>query len=224
MARKGMWIPRAIWEDKRIGWMEKLIWAEIDSFHENGKECFQSNEVLAELFQLSVRQVQRNLKKLSDLGLITILIDKSANKRYLLPGDKIVADVATKMTSATVINVVEIKDTLFNMTDSITVEIGPTFDEFWKKYDKKIDRPLCETAWSKLRIVTRELIMEHLEKYIESEPNKEFRRNPLTYLRRKHWLNEIITKKSAAGIVKAATGTSRVTQEGTINRINQYDN
>lgn len=70
--------------------------------------------------------------------------------------------------------------------------IWPNFEDFWNKYSKKIDRPKCELKWSKLKQDEKELIMEHLNAYIKSTPDVQFRKNPLTYLNNKSWENQII--------------------------------
>ena len=68
------------------------------------------------------------------------------------------------------------------------------FDEFWKKYDKKVDREKCLKKWMKLKQSEIQQIFENIEKYVESTPDKQFRKNPLTYLNSKSYENEIITK------------------------------
>lgn len=73
------------------------------------------------------------------------------------------------------------------------VIIWPSFLDFWDKYEKKQDRPKCEKKWEKINQEAREKIMLHLEDYILSTPDKQYRKNPLTYLNSESWENEIIT-------------------------------
>jgi len=73
------------------------------------------------------------------------------------------------------------------------VIVWPSFLDFWDKYDKKQDRPKCEKKWEKINQEAREKIMLHLEDYILSTPDKQYRKNPLTYLNSESWENEIIT-------------------------------
>ncbi len=74
----------------------------------------------------------------------------------------------------------------------VTVLILPDFESFWVKYDKKVDRPKCEKKWEKIKQGDREKIMQHLDSYIPSTPDKKYRKNPLTYLNSNSWENEII--------------------------------
>ena len=87
---KGVWIPAEIWLNENLTVMEKVLYAEIDSFCGNGKECFCSNAHFAKLLQVSERQVQRLLVSLEKKGIISKRMVyregcKEIEKRYLKP-------------------------------------------------------------------------------------------------------------------------------------------
>ena len=65
------------------------------------------------------------------------------------------------------------------------------FDEFWNTYDKKKETGRSEKKWSSLTDNERELIMNHIPAYVQSTPDKKYRKNPMTYLNGKCWLDEI---------------------------------
>lgn len=96
------------------------------------------------------------------------------------------------------------------------VEIWPTFENFWDKYSKKVDRPKCEAKWKKISQGAREKIMNHLDVYIPSTPDVKYRRNPSTYLNNESWNNEIvkngittkITREQRDQFIDAKYGTS----------------
>ena len=74
------------------------------------------------------------------------------------------------------------------------------FDEFWETYNKKNDRTACEKKFSKLTEKEKELIWAHVPKYVRSTPDKQYRKNPETYLNNKCWNDEIInTSKNGTG-------------------------
>jgi hypothetical protein len=73
-----------------------------------------------------------------------------------------------------------------------------TFSEFWDLYDKKIDREKCEKKWDKLNELDIEAIFKTVPAYIKATPDKQYRKNPATYLNNHSWKNEII-KISANG-------------------------
>lgn len=81
-----------------------------------------------------------------------------------------------------------------------------TFDKFWDLYDKKTDKPKCLKIWEKLSSEIRTSIMNHIPKYKISQPEKQYRKNPLTYLNGECWNDEIIDNN---GETKNNTGNLR---------------
>lgn len=87
---KGIWIPAEIWLDENLTVMEKVLYAEIDSFCGNGKECFCSNAHFAKMLQVSERRVQQILTAMESKGVITRTViykegTKEVERRYLKP-------------------------------------------------------------------------------------------------------------------------------------------
>lgn len=73
--------------------------------------------------------------------------------------------------------------------DVISIE----FDVFWNSYDKKVGKKeKLENKWVGLSAKDRELIMNYIPKYKQSQPDKKYRKNPETFLNNKSWLDEII--------------------------------
>lgn len=78
----GVWIPKEIYLDSNLNWLQKILLVEINSYTENGKACFFSNAYLSKFLGISERQVSENIKKLKTLG----YIEETAfdgRKRYL---------------------------------------------------------------------------------------------------------------------------------------------
>lgn len=75
-----------------------------------------------------------------------------------------------------------------------------TFEDFWNLYDKKVGRKKCIQKWKRIKEDDKELIMEHLPDYIESTPNKQYRKNPETYLNGECWHDEVIFYERAKKI------------------------
>jgi len=71
------------------------------------------------------------------------------------------------------------------------------FDVFWDLYDKKVgSKPKLEKKWDKLKEQEQLIILKHIELYKISQPDKQFRKNPETYLNNKSWNDEIIGVKN----------------------------
>src|SRR5690606_25703923 len=67
---QGIWIPRSIYLSTEVNWCAKILFLEIHSFTENGKECFMSNKHMASFLNISERQVSRYISELKRLGWI----------------------------------------------------------------------------------------------------------------------------------------------------------
>lgn len=73
-----------------------------------------------------------------------------------------------------------------------TENISGDFDKFWDLYDKKIDRPKCEGLWQKITADEKNKIFSTIPAYLKSLSDKQFQKNPATYLHNKAWNNEIV--------------------------------
>src|SRR3990172_2953077 len=89
--------------------------------------------------------------------------------------------------------------------NSIIKSINVPFEKFWNLYEKKIDRKKCEPKWKRLTDKERTECIENLPAYIQSTPDKKFRRDPETYLNNKSWENEIILPTSKVALNSTLT-------------------
>jgi len=84
---KGVWIPKEVWMDDKLSWMEKLFLVEVDSLNAE-KGCFASNAYFGEFFQLSNSRVSEIIKSLVSKGYITTFLiyeGKQVKQRILTP-------------------------------------------------------------------------------------------------------------------------------------------
>jgi hypothetical protein len=84
------------------------------------------------------------------------------------------------------------RETYDNVQYAEVVEQYP-FETFWNTYDKMRNRGDCEFVWQRLSDTDKANIMQHVTKYIASTPNKKYRKDPITYLKKRSWEDEIIT-------------------------------
>lgn len=79
-------------------------------------------------------------------------------------------------------------------------EINIPFDVFWIDYDKKVgDRTKLSKKWENLSDEERIKAIEHIKVYKLAVEDKQFRKNPETYLNNKSWNDEIINRTFATG-------------------------
>jgi hypothetical protein len=68
-----------------------------------------------------------------------------------------------------------------------------SFDDFWKMYDKKVDSKKCKEKYEKLTDVQRAKIKQTLPSYLATIKDKQFQKNPSTYLHNECWNDEIVS-------------------------------
>ena len=66
------------------------------------------------------------------------------------------------------------------------------FDFFWNAYEKKVGRPKCEKLWAKLTLTEKKACLDYIPLYKQAQPDKQYRKNPETFLRNKSWNDELI--------------------------------
>jgi len=72
-------------------------------------------------------------------------------------------------------------------------EINIDFDFFWDYYDKRVgDKNKIKKKWDNLTDEEREKAFKFIESYKIVQPDKQFRKNPETFLNNKSWNDEII--------------------------------
>jgi hypothetical protein len=72
------------------------------------------------------------------------------------------------------------------------------FEDWWLWYDYKISKDKAKKAWDKLNEQEKHLALEKVAKYVESTPDKSFRKHPTTYLNQKSFNDEIITRNNTS--------------------------
>jgi hypothetical protein len=68
------------------------------------------------------------------------------------------------------------------------------FDSWWNLYNKKTGKEKAQAKWLKLSIEEINKCLDVVSDYVKSTPDKQFRKDPTTYLNGKHWNDEIIFK------------------------------
>lgn len=78
----------------------------------------------------------------------------------------------------------------------VTSTLNYSFEDFWKDYDKRVgDKKRLIPKWMRLTDAERLLIQAHIPKYIKAQPDKQYRKNPETFLNQRGWEHELISKQ-----------------------------
>ena len=100
------------------------------------------------------------------------------------------------------------------------------FDLFWNIYNKKVEKHKCKLKWNRLPKADKKEIFNTVKKYVESTPDKQYRKNPLSYLNGRVWEDEIETyDKELKTTVKdiQPKGPSRKIFIGMVNGVAVYE-
>ena len=71
-----------IWKDKSLTWNEKILLMEIDSFTSSGKDCYFSNEYIADFLNVSIRWARKYMSHLIEAGYVK-LVRFDGRRRYV---------------------------------------------------------------------------------------------------------------------------------------------
>ena len=80
-----------------------------------------------------------------------------------------------------------------------TLVCDDEFERFWLLYDKKVGKPICIKKWNKISKEDKELIFKNLPAYIKSTPDKQYRKDPATWLNQECWNDELIERDKTTG-------------------------
>ena len=79
----------------------------------------------------------------------------------------------------------------------IVLEDPYTFEVAWNLYQKKVGpKDKLKAKWNKLSLRDRKSAIEYIPLYIQSQPDKQFRKNFQTFLNQRGWEDELIFKQS----------------------------
>ena len=75
----GIWIPKEVWFDKNLTWMEKLFFIEI-YYLDNGEGCFASNTYFSNFFDLTPGRCSQLINSLQAKNYIKIQYQKDGKQ------------------------------------------------------------------------------------------------------------------------------------------------
>jgi hypothetical protein len=74
--------------------------------------------------------------------------------------------------------------------------LDSAFDEWWNIYDKKVSKEKAISKWNILTNEEKQLALKIVQEYVNSTPDKTFRKDPTTYLNNKSFNDEIIIRNA----------------------------
>ena len=181
-------IPGNILRNDDLTYLEKIVLAKITNL-DNDKGCFATNKYFADLLSTSINSVSKTINSLKNMGLIKVEIIDNTHRTITLAKKcrggvvKVEGGSPKSGGSSVTINI----DT--------NIEYNKSFDIWWKLYDKKVGKEKALKFWiKKLDHSLEEDIMNHTKRYVKAT-DKQYRKNPYTYLYNSSWEDEIMNEE-----------------------------
>ena len=173
-----------------LTYMQKLILAKITNL-DNDKGCFATNKYFARLLSTSINSVSKTINQLKSMGLIEVEITNNTDRSITLAkkcrGDVVKVEGGSPKSVGS-------PDTPNIDTNIDNNKIYKSFINWWNLYDKKVGKDKALKFWTKkLDQTLVDEIMNHTKRYVNST-DKQFRKNPHTYLFNSTWEDEIMNE------------------------------
>ena len=214
-------IPASVRYNENLCANSKLLYGELTALSNQEGYCWASNKYFADLYKVHKNTVSKWINGLKENGFIYVVIEKydtgfdrkiyirdTINENIETPKQKAEGGINEKVeppkrkaehnnTYNTTNNntnnkpfispkLEEVKDSTYN------ADLEKDLNEFWNLYDKKVSREKSKHLFFKINPELHDIIFEHVKEYVKSKPDKNFRKNPDTYLRNECWNDEII--------------------------------
>ena len=173
-----------------LTYMQKLILAKITNL-DNDKGCFATNKYFARLLSTSINSVSKTINQLKSMGLIEVEITNNTDRSITLAkkcrGGVVKVEGGSPKSGGS-------SDTINIDTNIDNNKIYKSFIDWWNLYDKKVGKDKALKFWTKkLDQTLVDEIMNHTKRYVNST-DKQFRKNPYTYLFNSSWEDEIMNE------------------------------
>ena len=181
----------AIEHCNRLGWKDKFGFPSQMVMEAVGVKNWRTySKALNELVDFGFIKMIEVSKNQYSSNIIAIVKNTKARTKAL---DKALQKHSTKQSQSTV---------SIDLQETKLQETILSFDMFWEMYDKKVGYGKCLPKWDKVSEDDRKAIMEHLPKYKLSQPDKQYRKNPETYLNQKSWNDEVVDNSNTGDPLK----------------------
>jgi hypothetical protein len=178
----------AIEHCNRLGWKEKFGLPTTMVMEAVGIKNYKTyHTALMDLIEIGLIDLIEKSKNQYSSNVIALVNFTKANTKAL---DKALSKHVPKQVQSTA----SIDIQSYNTTNLPinNIKSDSDFEKFWNAYGKKVDRVKCEKAWNKLTKDEIEKINTTVEAYVKSNPDIQYRKNPLTYLNGKCFNDELL--------------------------------
>lgn len=218
-------IAKKVMRDKDLNVISKAVYSYICSYSGKGKDAFPSQKLICFDLGISKDTLSKYMKELKLKGYVGVKQSKTTGKfarniyTINIVPCMISSDTVSTDTEIIGYGQVDTNNNSFNNNNKSNNNIdnscnsandpekpkkkkrdeGYTDDflEFWKLYNKSVNKPKSFVLWKKKNFSEEELkkVMEKVKLYV-SNTEKQYRKDPERYIRDNCWENEVIIKST----------------------------
>ena len=218
-------LPYVILKDNSLIHNEKLVLSNIISVITGGGQYRFDNSFIADYLNCSTRTASRVVSLLVSKNIIKSEFKYKPDSKEiqhrvlsLTSGgmDTYVVTPTSPMSGGGIdtdgVVILKPSNTINNTNKDISKDISK-FDEWWNLYNKKTGKEKALKKWTKLPGSIYETIIDHSSRYVTAVPEKQFRKDPITYLNNFTWEDEYMPGSDGGDseekwntLIKSATG------------------
>jgi hypothetical protein len=190
----------AIEHCNRLGWKKKFGFPTSMVLEATGIKSYSAYkkhfDEIVEFGFFTVHEYSKNQysSNVIELSLKVKALDKALDKALIKHSSKQVQ--STHQSSSSIdkqLTITPINNETINNNDVMENKLI-LFTSWWSLYNKKTGKEKTQAKWLKLSIEEINKCLDVVSDYVKSTPDKQFRKDPTTYLNGKHWNDEIIFK------------------------------
>jgi|GEM_PF-1282552 hypothetical protein len=218
---------RKLWDNYQLIWCHKFIENIQDAYRKRSNPCVNYDDILRSIDakRRSIDPIRR-----SEGGTFRseggekehTILDYTILDNTILKKDENPSEFSCASNQIKIPELVDqpnlIKEKILPKRETETTQIvdenqilmtWPTFEDFWETYDKKRgDQAKIKKKWEALKQAEKEAAIEFIPYYIQSQPEKQFRKDPATFLNNKSWNDELITSNQPKQIKPSSAAGS----------------
>lgn len=172
----------------------KLLYGEITALCNERGYCWASNKYFAELYKKSSKTISLWVKALADNGFVEYEVEENNRRKIFMVGVLQKCNGGITKTSRGVLQKRKYNKTVNSKDNNKEIELTNEFNNFWILYDKMVGKKeKIKKKYLSLSLEDRNNIIKYIPRYKQSKPDKQFRKDPATFLNNDGWKDEIIS-------------------------------
>lgn len=208
---------KRVMKDTNIDIEAKALYSYLSAYAGSSEVAFPSVNLICHELNISDKRFKKYRKQLEDNGYLSVKRQRTDNgfskNIYTIEHNPVSGSFVTvqnftgrNVTGQNVGTTINSITNNNNTNNSKTINTSATdvtrerFEEWWKLYDKKLDKKKAESLFkSALKKHDFETIMKGTKEYLKTVTNKQYQKYPKTFLSQESYLNDFKEETTSSG-------------------------